>query len=67
MRTALLTIPVTATYDGTEGRRGRSRSRSCSRSSTGEIVILGSPQPARTLIEHDLLDELRLMGYRDRP
>ena len=30
---------------------------------TGEIVVLGSPQLARTLIEHDLVDELRLMVY----
>jgi dihydrofolate reductase len=30
----------------------------------GEIVVLGSPQLARTLIEHDLVDELRLMIYR---
>jgi dihydrofolate reductase len=30
---------------------------------TGEIVVLGSPQLARTLIEHDLVDELRLMIY----
>jgi dihydrofolate reductase len=29
----------------------------------GEIVVLGSPQLARTLIEHDLADELRLMIY----
>jgi dihydrofolate reductase len=29
----------------------------------GEIVVLGSPQLARTLIEHDLVDELRLMVY----
>jgi dihydrofolate reductase len=29
----------------------------------GEIVVLGSPQLARTLIEHDLVDELRLMIY----
>ena len=29
----------------------------------GEIVVLGSPQLARTLIEHDLFDELRLMVY----
>jgi dihydrofolate reductase len=29
----------------------------------GEIVVLGSPQLARTLIEHDLVDELRLMMY----
>ena len=29
----------------------------------GEIVVLGSPQLARTLIEHALFDELRLMVY----
>ena len=29
----------------------------------GEIVVLGSPSLARTLIEHDLVDELRLMIY----
>jgi dihydrofolate reductase len=29
----------------------------------GEIVVLGSPQLARTLIEHDLVDELRLTMY----
>ena len=29
----------------------------------GEIVVLGSPKLARTLIEHDLVDELRLMIY----
>src|SRR5215218_342148 len=29
----------------------------------GEIAVLGSPQLARTLIEHDLVDELRLMIY----
>jgi dihydrofolate reductase len=29
----------------------------------GEILVLGSPQLARTLIEHDLVDELRLMVY----
>ena len=29
----------------------------------GEIVVLGSPQLARTLIENDLVDELRLMTY----
>jgi dihydrofolate reductase len=30
---------------------------------SGEVVVLGSPQLARTLIEHDLVDELRLMIY----
>jgi hypothetical protein len=29
----------------------------------GEIVVLGSPQLARTLIDRDLVDELRLMIY----
>src|SRR3990170_881266 len=29
----------------------------------GEVVVLGSPQLTRTLIEHDLVDELRLMIY----
>jgi dihydrofolate reductase len=29
----------------------------------GEIVVLGSAQLARTLLEHDLVDELRLMIY----
>jgi dihydrofolate reductase len=29
----------------------------------GDIVVHGSPQLARTLIEHDLVDELRLMVY----
>jgi dihydrofolate reductase len=29
----------------------------------GEIVVLGSPQLARTLLEDDLVDELRLMVY----
>jgi dihydrofolate reductase len=29
----------------------------------GEIVVLGSPQLVRTLIEHDLVDEVRLMVY----
>jgi dihydrofolate reductase len=32
----------------------------------GEIVVLGRPQLARTLIEHDLVDELRLMIYPGR-
>ena len=30
---------------------------------TGEIVIAGSLQLVRTLLEHDLVDELRLMVY----
>jgi dihydrofolate reductase len=30
---------------------------------SGEIVVLGSAQLARTLIEHDLVDEVRLMVY----
>jgi dihydrofolate reductase len=30
---------------------------------SGEIVVLGSPRLARALIEHDLVDELRLMIY----
>jgi dihydrofolate reductase len=30
---------------------------------SGEIDVLGSPQLARTLIEHDLVDEVRLMVY----
>jgi len=30
---------------------------------SGEILVLGSPTLARTLIEHDLVDELRLMVY----
>ncbi len=30
---------------------------------TGEIVVAGSLQLVRTLIEHDLIDELRLMIY----
>jgi dihydrofolate reductase len=29
----------------------------------GDIVVHGSPQLAQTLIEHDLVDELRLMVY----
>jgi dihydrofolate reductase len=29
----------------------------------GDVVVLGSPPLARTLIEHDLVDELRLMIY----
>jgi dihydrofolate reductase len=29
----------------------------------GEIVVLGSPRLARALIEHDLVDELRLIIY----
>jgi len=29
----------------------------------GEIAVHGSPQLAQTLIEHDLVDELRLMVY----
>jgi dihydrofolate reductase len=29
----------------------------------GEIVVAGSLQLVRTLIEHDLVDELRLMVY----
>jgi dihydrofolate reductase len=29
----------------------------------GEIVVLGSAQVGRTLLEHDLVDELRLMIY----
>jgi dihydrofolate reductase len=30
---------------------------------TGDIVVHGSPQLAQTLIEHELVDELRLMVY----
>jgi dihydrofolate reductase len=30
---------------------------------SGEIVVLGSAQLARTLLEHDLVDEMRLMIY----
>ena len=29
----------------------------------GDIVLYGSTQPARTLLEHDLVDELRLIVY----
>jgi dihydrofolate reductase len=29
----------------------------------GEILVLGSPQLARTVIEHDLVDEIRLIVY----
>ena len=29
----------------------------------GDIIVHGSPQLAQTLIEHDLVDELRLMVY----
>ncbi len=29
----------------------------------GDIVVHGSPQLAQTLIEHELVDELRLMVY----
>jgi dihydrofolate reductase len=29
----------------------------------GDIVVHGGPQLAQTLIEHDLVDELRLMVY----
>jgi dihydrofolate reductase len=36
---------------------------SLSRELDGEIVVHGSIRLARTLIEHDLVDELRLMVY----
>jgi dihydrofolate reductase len=29
----------------------------------GDIAVHGSPQLAQTLVEHDLVDELRLMVY----
>ncbi len=48
--------------DRTEGRRGR-RGLDAKQETEGEIVVLGSPSLARTLIEHDLVDELRLMVY----
>ncbi len=49
--------------DGADGRRGGARSRTLKHELDGDIVVYASYQLGRTLIEHDLVDELRLFVF----
>jgi dihydrofolate reductase len=49
-------------HDRAQRRRGREVSK-LRRLPGGDIVVHGSAQLVHTLIEHDLVDELRLMIY----
>ena len=48
--------------DGPEGQRGR-RGHRLKQELDGDIVVYASYQLGRTLIEHDLVDELRLFVF----
>ena len=52
-----------AELDGARGRRGASAVSALEQQLVGDIVVAASFQLVRTLLEHDLVDELRLMVY----
>ena len=54
--------PQMVQRDGAQGRRGE-RGLKLKQELDGEIVVYASYQLVRTLIEHDLVDELRLVVF----